>query len=84
MGLQSTGLETSYRLFLNPIASPILVLFFGGFIMAIAAAKHGLDLRMAKAFVKTFRHPAQYGSLGNYPDDSFVFDVYFRIQPQQQ
>ena len=54
MGLQSTGLETSYRLFLNPIASPILVLFFGGFIMAIAAAKHGLDLRMAKAFVKPF------------------------------
>ena len=54
----STGLEHSYRIFLNPIASPILVLFFGGFIMAIAASKHGFDVRLAKAFLKPFgTHP---------------------------
>jgi len=54
MGLDKTGLETSYRIFLNPIASPVLVLFFGGFIMAVAATKHGLDIRLARAFVKPF------------------------------
>jgi sodium-dependent dicarboxylate transporter 2/3/5 len=49
---------TYYRVFLNPIASPILVLFFGGFILAVAATKHGLDVRLARAFIKPFgTHP---------------------------
>jgi sodium-dependent dicarboxylate transporter 2/3/5 len=52
--LTGTGLETSYRVFLNPIASPVLVLFFGGFILAIAAAKHGFDVRLARIFLKPF------------------------------
>lgn len=56
--LEAAGLEHSYQIFLNPIASPILVLFFGGFIMAIAASKHGFDIRLAKAFLKPFgTHP---------------------------
>lgn len=54
LGFSKSGLETSYRIFLNPIASPVLVLFFGGFIMALAANKHGLDLRLARAFLKPF------------------------------
>lgn len=54
----TSSLEHSYRVFLNPISSPILVLFFGGFILAIAASKHGLDVRLAKAFLKPFgTHP---------------------------
>ncbi len=58
LDLDGTGLENSYRIFLNPIASPVLVLFFGGFIMAIAATKHGFDVRLAKAFLKPFgTHP---------------------------
>ncbi len=52
--LERTGLDTSYQIFLNPIASPVLVLFFGGFILAIAATKHGLDVRLARAFIKPF------------------------------
>ncbi len=52
-----TGTD-SYQVFLNPIASPVIVLFFGGFILAIAATKHGLDVRLAKAFIKPFgTHP---------------------------
>lgn len=47
-------IEKSYRIYLNPIASPVLVLFFGGFILAIGAAKHGFDVRLAKAFLKPF------------------------------
>lgn len=54
----SGGLGNSYQIFLNPISSPILVLFFGGFIMAIAASKHGFDVRLARAFLKPFgTHP---------------------------
>jgi len=40
--------------YLHPISSPILVLFFGGFILAVAATKHGFDVRLARAFVKPF------------------------------
>ena len=54
MGLESTGLTESYRIFLNPVASPILVLFFGGFMLALAATKHGFDVRMARACLKPF------------------------------
>lgn len=54
LGLAKTGLTDSYQIFINPIASPVLVLFFGGFIMAIAATKHGLDVRIARALIKPF------------------------------
>jgi sodium-dependent dicarboxylate transporter 2/3/5 len=54
IGLEGKSVEQSYRIFLNPVASPVLVLFFGGFIMAVAAAKHGFDVRLAKAFIKPF------------------------------
>ncbi|MEW6015511.1 MAG: DASS family sodium-coupled anion symporter [Candidatus Zixiibacteriota bacterium] len=52
-----TGVESgllSYQVFLNPIASPVLVLFFGGFILEAAAVKHGFDLRLTKALIKPF------------------------------
>jgi len=56
--LEAGGLVHNYQIFLNPIASPTLVLFFGGFILAIAASKHGFDVRLAKAFLKPFgTHP---------------------------
>lgn len=54
LDLQASGLTASYQIFLNPVASPILVLFFGGFILAMAATKHGLDQRMARAFLRPF------------------------------
>lgn len=54
LDLEASGLTASYQIFLNPVASPILVLFFGGFILAIAATKHGLDQRMARAFLRPF------------------------------
>lgn len=54
LNLEPSGLLKSYQIFLNPVASPVLVLFFGGFILALAASKHGLDVRLAKAFIKPF------------------------------
>ncbi len=58
------GLENGYRIFLNPIASPTLVLFFGGFIMAVAATKHGFDVRLARSFLKPFGTKPQMVLLG--------------------
>lgn len=53
------GSITLYQIFINPVASPVLVLFFGGFILALAATKHGLDIRLAKAFLQPFgKRPA--------------------------
>jgi len=54
LGLEETGIAKSYQIFISPVASPILMLFFGGFILAIAATKHGLDVRLAKALIKPF------------------------------
>ncbi len=59
LGLDPSGIVSSYQIFLNPIASPVLVLFFGGFVLAVAATKHGFDVRLARAFVKPFgTHPS--------------------------
>lgn len=46
--------DAAYKIFLNPLADPVLVLFFGGFILAVAATKHGFDVRIAKAFLQPF------------------------------
>ena len=35
------------ELFLRPLASPVIALFFGGLVLALALAKRGLDRRMA-------------------------------------
>ncbi len=64
IGFDGRSVEQSYRIFLNPVASPVLVLFFGGFIMAVAAAKHGFDVRLAKAFIKPFGTRPQMVLLG--------------------
>ncbi len=58
LGKPDGPLGGEYQIFLNPMASPILALFFGGFILSIAATKHGFDVRLAKAFIKPFgTHP---------------------------
>lgn len=39
----------NYRIFLNPFASPVVVLLFGGFVMAKVFSKLNLDLEFAQA-----------------------------------
>ena len=58
------GRIDSYRIFLNPIASPILVLFFGGFVLARGAGKHGFDSQLARAFITPFGTRPQMVLLG--------------------
>lgn len=48
------GDAKTYQAFLDPFASPVLVLFFGGFVLEAGATKHGLSHRLAKMFLKPF------------------------------
>lgn len=45
-------------------ADPTIILFLGGFILAIAATKSGLDVMMAKALIKPFGNKSEIVLLG--------------------
>ena len=48
------GKTTSFKSLLACFADPIIMLFIGGFILAIAASKTGLDLFLARVMLKPF------------------------------
>lgn len=48
------GLNPSYKEILSPFADPILILFLGGFILARAAVKEGVDRALASSILKIF------------------------------
>ena len=45
-------------------ANPVIILFLGGFILAIAATKSGLDVLLAKNLIRPFGHKSQNVLLG--------------------
>jgi len=49
------GITPDYRTFLEPLADPIIVLFFGGFVLAKGATKQNIDLALAGIILKVFR-----------------------------
>ena len=48
------GTLISYKKLMACFADPIIMLFIGGFILAIAATKSGLDVKLAKVMLKPF------------------------------
>ena len=50
LGMNAGG----YRAFLMPFASPVVILFFGGFMLAEALHKHELDRALAKGLLRLF------------------------------
>ncbi len=54
----------SYKEILGTFASPIIILFLGGFFLAIAATKYQLDRTMAKMFIKPFGTSPKWVMLG--------------------
>ncbi len=48
----------------NPFFDPVVVLLLGGFIMAVAMHKHGLDEKIAYAFINTIGHTPSRFLLG--------------------
>ena len=53
-GVDNLGTTVSYKDFMAQFASPTIMLFMGGFVLAIAATKVGLDVVLAKVLLKPF------------------------------
>ncbi|MDF9800145.1 sodium-dependent dicarboxylate transporter 2/3/5 [Catalinimonas alkaloidigena] len=58
------GFSPDYREFLAPLSDPVIVLFFGGFILAHAVLKEGVDKAMASGILKAFGSKPFYVMLG--------------------
>ena len=58
------GKLTSYKSLMACFADPIIMLFIGGFIIAIAATQTGLDVKLAKVMLKPFGTQSKYVLLG--------------------
>ncbi len=54
----------AYTLYLNTMASPIIILFLGGFIMAAGAAKYGVDRNVMRIILKPFGTKPAFIMLG--------------------
>jgi len=65
-GLSASEIATqvSYKDILHCFADPIIMLFIGGFILAIAATKSGLDVTLARVLLKPFGKQARFVLLG--------------------
>lgn len=58
------GKQISYKAIMHCFADPIIMLFIGGFVLAIAATKSGLDLMLARVMLKPFGNQPKYVLLG--------------------
>ena len=54
LNADGTTMQLSYRTFLESFASPIIVLFMGGFLISSAVTKHGLDKVIAAKLIRPF------------------------------
>lgn len=58
------GTVLSYKAIMGTFASPIIMLFLGGFFLAMAATKYQLDTNMARVILRPFGRRPQYVLLG--------------------
>ncbi len=58
------GALLSYKGIMATFADPVIMLFIGGFVLAIAATKTGLDGQLAKALIKPFGNKSENVLLG--------------------
>lgn len=58
------GQTVKYKSIMHCFADPIIMLFIGGFILAIAATKSGLDVLLARVMLKPFGTQSRYVLLG--------------------
>lgn len=62
--LESGYVPQSYKDFYGTMASPIIILFLGGFSLAAAAVKFGLDKNLTRMLLKPFGSQPKYVCLG--------------------
>ena len=58
------GALISYKSIMSCFAHPVIMLFIGGFVLAIAATKSGLDVKLAKVLLKPFGTKSENVLLG--------------------
>ena len=61
---ETLGQVLSYKSIMGAFADPVVMLFIGGFVLAIAATKTGLDSQMAKVLLKPFGKKSENVLLG--------------------
>ena len=61
---EQVGAVLSYKNVMATFADPVIMLFIGGFILAIAATKTGLDAQLAKVLLKPFGTKSENVLLG--------------------
>ncbi|MBO4398339.1 MAG: SLC13/DASS family transporter [Bacteroidaceae bacterium] len=61
---EQMGTVLSHKSLMACFANPIIMLFIGGFILAIAATKSGLDVKLAKVLLKPFGTKSENVLLG--------------------
>ena len=61
---EEVGKLLSYKAVMATFADPVIMLFIGGFILAIAATKTGLDAQLAKVLLKPFGRKSENVLLG--------------------
>ena len=54
---EGAGKMVDYKSIMAAFADPVIMLFLGGFVLAIAASKVGLDVAIAKTLLKPFKKP---------------------------
>ena len=60
----TVGTLLSYKSVMATFADPVIMLFIGGFILAIAAGKTGIDAQLAKALLRPFGNKSEHVLLG--------------------
>lgn len=58
------GQLVNYKDIMSAFADPIVMLFLGGFVLAIMAEKYGLDVTLARILLKPFGNKPRYVLLG--------------------
>ncbi len=62
--LEEHGAAVSYREIMASFADPVIMLFLGGFVLAIAANKVGLDAYLARTLLRVFGSKPKFVLLG--------------------
>ena len=62
--VDGAGTTVAYKEIMASFADPVIMLFLGGFVMAIAANKVGLDAYLAKALLRIFGSKPKFVLLG--------------------
>ncbi len=64
IGKEAFGTKISYKAIMATFADPIVMLFMGGFALAIGATKVGLDLNLARVMLKPFGTRSEFVLMG--------------------